>query len=376
VTTESNNFGVLRLCLAGAVIVGHASEMVDGNRAREPLWMLTNTISLGELAVAGFFLLSGYLITASIMRSNDLKAYAMARMLRIYPAFGLAYLISVFILGPLVEARVWDHLPTTLLYLLFLQPPISYPGQFPGLVHYPYLNGAMWTIAYEFRCYILIAMLWQIGVLQRRRVIVSLTLVAIAGTIISSASRVHAELDVLSDLGRPLWITGSLYEGLKFSAAFLFGSSTYLYRDYVLPRLSGLLATLSVLIAAVLIINHPHVAQAALIVFGGIALFWLALKARLGMVQRINGKWDISYGTYLYGAPIATYIRWVWPEFTPFELGSVTLVLSLACGCASWWGLERWIKVRRKNSGPDRPALNPIDAANPVAIPIMYSGRT
>lgn len=343
---ESNNFGVLRLCLAATVIIGHAPEMVDGNRVREPLWMLTNTLSLGELAVTGFFLLSGYLITASMMKSNDLQAYAVSRTMRIYPAFIAAYLISVFILGPLVGAKVWDRLPTTFLHLLFLQPPISYAGQFPGLVHYPYLNGAMWTIAYEFRCYVLIAVLWNLKILQHRHVIALLTFLALFALTASSSFRVRAEMDALSNLARPLLVFGSLYEGLKFTAAFLFGSSIYLYRDEFGTRSSVVLVILSTLVAVVLILNHPHIAQVALIVFGGIGLFWLALKANLGVFQRLNSKWDISYGTYLYGAPIATYIRWVWPGVTPFELGSVTLILSLACGCVSWWGLERWMKGR------------------------------
>jgi peptidoglycan/LPS O-acetylase OafA/YrhL len=233
VVRNYNNFGVLRLCFAAAVIIGHAPEMVDGNRAREPLHMLTGTISLGELAVGGFFLLSGYLITASMLRANDLKTYSTGRLLRIYPAFIVAYLLSVFVLGPLVGAQIWTQLLTTLLHLIFLQPPIDYPGQFPGMVHFAHLNGAMWTIAYEFRCYILIAVLWKIGVLQQRRIMLALTILAVLATIGASASAVHESLNFMSDWGRPLWITGNLYEGARFTAAFLFGSSVFLYREQI-----------------------------------------------------------------------------------------------------------------------------------------------
>jgi peptidoglycan/LPS O-acetylase OafA/YrhL len=354
-----------------AVIVGHAPEMVDGNRGREPLHMLTGSISLGEMSVVGFFLLSGYLITASILKSEDLKAYAISRTLRIYPAFAVAYLLSVFVLGPLVGAQIWRHLPTTLLHLVFLQPPINYPGQFPGMVHYPLLNGAMWTIAYEFRCYILVGLLWKIGLLQRRSVMFSLTVLALLATVISSVYRVRVNLDLLSDLGRPLWISGSLYEGIRFTAAFLFGSSLYLYRDWITPRLSGLVALVSAVLGAVILTNHPHIAHVALIVFGGFALLWLALKARLGGFQKINSKWDISYGTYLYGAPIATYIRWIWRDVTPLELGSWTLALSLMCGCASWWGIERWTKLQRKAAGFNGSVLPEINGS-----PNRGPGRT
>jgi peptidoglycan/LPS O-acetylase OafA/YrhL len=260
-------------------------------------------------------------------------------------------------------------------HLVFLQPPIAYPGQFPGMLHYPLLNGAMWTIAYEFRCYILIGFLWKIGVLQRRQTMAVLTLLAILGTFISSVYRIHAGLDFLSNFGRPLWITGSFFEGLKFTAAFLFGSLFYLYRDVILPRSSGLFALLSGLLALVMMTNHPHISQPVLIVFGGLALFWLALRAKLGAVQRINSKWDISYGTYLYGAAIATYIRWLWPDVTPVALAAWTLALSLTCGCASWWGIERWTKMRPKvrDQGPKFSETSGSAALSP--IPRAYSGR-
>jgi uncharacterized membrane protein len=38
--------------------------------------------------------------------------------------------------------------------------------------------------------------------------------------------------------------------------------------------------------------------------FGAIALYWLAFRARLGRIQRVNNRVDISYGTYLYSWPV------------------------------------------------------------------------
>ncbi|AYJ85740.1 acyltransferase [Sphingomonas paeninsulae] len=264
----------------------------------------------------------------------------------------------------------------TLVHLIFLQPPIDYPGQFPGMVHYPHLNGAMWTIAYEFRCYILIAVLWKLGALQQRRIMLALTILAVLTTIGASAAAVHEKLNFLSDWERPLWITGNLYEGVRFTAAFLFGSSIYLYREQIIPRLTATAAMVSVIVGALLITGHPHITQASLIIFGGFALFWLAIKAPFGRFQRINDKWDISYGTYLYGAPIATYLRWVCPDITAFELGSMTLALALLFGCASYWGVERWAKVRTRKSNVVE--ANPLNiTASSILIPSSkaYSGR-
>jgi peptidoglycan/LPS O-acetylase OafA/YrhL len=351
---HQNNFGFMRLVLASLVIVGHAPEMVDGNRMREPLTVLTQTVSLGELAVGGFFLLSGYLITSSMINTADVVRYAQKRILRIYPAFIIAFLLSTFALGPLVGADVTSQLPNAFLHMVMLWPPVNYPGQFPGMAAHPFLNGAMWTIAYEFRCYILVAALWSLGILQRRRMMLALTLVTLLIVVMSSFAPIGTRLQGLSYRGHLYILTGNLLPAVRLISFFLVGSSLYLFRDKVLPRLTGSSATLALIVGAILI-RDEHVAQLALATCGAAVLFWLALKASIGPFQKINDKWDISYGVYLYGWPIAIYLRWAYPTLTPLELAGATLPLAALAGAASYWGLEKWVKVpARKPALPER----------------------
>ena len=183
--SHKNNIGLLRLLFASLVIIGHAPEMMDGNRSHEPLTMIFHSLSLGELSVDAFFLLSGYLITRSMIGTGSLSRYLERRVLRIYPAFIVAYLLSVFVLGPFVHAQPWMELPSTFLRLVMLKNPMSYPGQLPGLF-YPDLNGAMWTISYEFRCYLLIGALGVLGLLTCRKSMIFLTALAIVSSIIAT----------------------------------------------------------------------------------------------------------------------------------------------------------------------------------------------
>jgi peptidoglycan/LPS O-acetylase OafA/YrhL len=99
-----NNFGLLRLIFAMCVLVSHSIELVDGNRSREPLTFIFGTLSLGELGVDGFFLVSGYLIAQSFENSASVLLYLGKRILRIYPAFVVAFVLSIVVVGPLSPA--------------------------------------------------------------------------------------------------------------------------------------------------------------------------------------------------------------------------------------------------------------------------------
>jgi peptidoglycan/LPS O-acetylase OafA/YrhL len=369
-----NNVGLLRLIFAATVIVGHAPEMMDGNRSREPLTAIFHTLSLGELAVDAFFLLSGYLIAQSMARTGSLRSYLERRVLRIYPAFVVAYLLSVFVLGPIVGAHPWSFLPTTLARLVILHSPEIYPGQLAGLP-YPDLNGAMWTISYEFRCYLLVAVLGISGLLSRKRVMLGLTIMAMAVSVLYTFHLGHAPKTVVAATGHlapsrlhafVMMLIGNKQSTIRLTAIFLVGVCFYVFRDVVFPALKAPVAISCAIVAAFLMYRDIHFAEFGLTTFGAATLFWLAFNARLGHLQRINDDWDISYGVYLYGWPIATLIRWENPGISPWLLASLTLPLALAFGAASWWSLERWTKDWvRSRSVPATPPVLPLTSQHP-----------
>lgn len=340
---HANNFGVIRLFLAALVIIGHAPEQVDGNPAREPLFWLTGTTYLGGTAVFGFFLLSGYLITQSMIRTGNIRIYMAKRLLRIVPGFVVAYLISVFLLVPALggSEALYGRLDSIVLHLIFLnQPPLLLDGIEP---HYSTINGALWTISYEFRCYLLIALLWAVGVLQRPRM-----LLIIAGglcllTLITTFDVIARPLDELTYGRLRSLVLGVPTRNIPYAAAFAVGAVVYVYRGTVLPFLSGRLALITVPVLLVGLL-FAHLALLSVILCGAVILFWLALKANFGPVQKINDQWDISYGTYLYGWPCAMLLLVPYPSISPWLLGPLTLVMALLCGCASWWIVERRFK--------------------------------
>jgi peptidoglycan/LPS O-acetylase OafA/YrhL len=68
---HSNAFGFLRLLFASLVIFSHVSEIVDKNAIRELLYRITGDMTFGRFAVWGFFVISGYLITGSLLASSS-----------------------------------------------------------------------------------------------------------------------------------------------------------------------------------------------------------------------------------------------------------------------------------------------------------------
>ena len=338
-----NAFGVLRLLFASLVIVAHTPELHDGNRSRELLTTVFGTLSFGELAVDGFFLVSGYLIAGSFLSRPQTSAYLIKRVARIYPAFCIASLLCVVFVAPLAGATPADMLASlgeNLWAMIWLHQPKT-PGVFAG-TPYAVLNGAVWTINYEFRCYLLVLALGLTQILNRPLAVFALAALCLAAF----------ESHVLHHFSPDFRLMGVFLAGVLF----------FLLRDKIRYTI-GRFWIAFVLAAACL--RFPVLAEPGLALFGGYCIFAIAELGAGWRIAKINNRDDISYGVYLYAWPIEKLIFWWFPATPLLAAATATFLIACAFGWLSWHGVEKRVMqaIRRLDSHRASGAFDSIPSA-------------
>lgn len=329
---SQNNFGFLRLFLATLVILAHAPESLDGNRSREILTRLFGTLSFGEVAVDAFFILSGYLITASFQRSASTKDYLLKRILRIYPGYLVAFVFSLLVVGYFAGGNLHSLMAPRaaleqIVRMALLHWP-TLPGAFAGLP-YDILNVSMWTIHYEFNCYLLVAILSAIGLLQRRMIFLAMSAVFVAIGLTHFLPQISLPLEKL---------TGTFSDNTRLFAAFSCGACFHLFRDRITYDWKKALLAALLCFGALF---SPHLAEPAVVILGGYLMFWFAFNVKNEALARIGVKTDVSYGLYLYAWPIQNLIVLNYRTISPWLLFLITTILAAICGFLSWTFIEK-----------------------------------
>lgn len=338
VASRANNFGTLRLLFAALVILAHAPELVDGDRSRELLTRVFGTVSFGEVAVDGFFLVSGYLITASYRAKSSFTDYLMRRVRRIYPGFVVASLLCIAVVAPLAGGDLAAvSLPETLARLALLLMPVV-PGAFADLP-YPLLDGSMWTIPCEFGCYLLLGLVGTARALRRR----GRYLAMLAGLSLLLVLRW-----LYLPIGHPGDGLGSLSEMIRLSFVFACGGAFQLFADRIVYTGRG--AACAALLLLPLLFSPP-LAEPAFALFGGYLIFWFAFAVRPLALSRATAQVDPSYGLYLYAWPIQNLLIARMPGLSPWAGAALTLAAALPLGILSWYLVERPMLRRQGSAG-------------------------
>ena len=95
---RDNNFNLIRFLAASTVLLDHSFALVAPERAASAV-VDVGGLELARVAVDVFFIVSGFLVTRSVLTQPTLVLdYAAARFLRLFPALLAACIFIAFLL--------------------------------------------------------------------------------------------------------------------------------------------------------------------------------------------------------------------------------------------------------------------------------------
>ena len=317
-----NNFNLMRLIFALMVVAYHVVIAVpDWKAAFYPQMALA-----AEVGVQGFFILSGYLVYASLERSSSLTDYAEKRFRRVYPAYAFVILATVgmaLIVTPGAREDligVARYTGWNLIFANFMEP--SLPGVFVGNPTTE-VNGALWTLKIEVMFYLFLPILLWLLRLGGGYDWIGCILIYVGAEVWRAWFNEVGQFEIARQFPGQLsfFLTGMMLQAANLSG----------------PRLhiAGLAG--GVLFAASLILPPAEFARA----FGlGAFVVWLATgTVRLPDPARFG---DLSYGIYIVHAPIIQ----VCIATGVFAIGAsvgagVAVAASLVAAFALWHLIEK-----------------------------------
>jgi len=382
---RENAIGLLRLGFALVVVVSHCWPL--GLGAADPLTAASHgQTDAGAMAVAGFFVLSGLLVTRSALRCSPGR-FAWHRALRILPGYWVCMLAMTLGLGPLLwwvrEGSLAGYAGTDPGPLAYLTgnwfTAMRQWGIGDLLTTTPYghekgygvLNGSLWTLRYELLCYAVVGVLAVAGVVRRRPAVVCWLAGVVYGMVLmdwlvndrwGTAKSLLPDLHgvpLLGDLGGP-----SLF---GFALVFAIGAVAAVRPDRF-PVSTRLAAVAAVVLPVTLLAGGWDVA-------GAPAFAYLTLYAGLRAPRRVaarSPRADLSYGVYIYAFPIQQVLALLHLQRLGLAaFAALSLAGALVAGWVSWHVVER-PALRLKDVAPPAlvraaPRPGPRHAATPAA---------
>ncbi|AZA90908.1 Uncharacterized protein conserved in bacteria [Chryseobacterium nakagawai] len=324
-----NNFNWLRLLFSTLVIFSHSFDLTGGE---DFLFTITKTTSFGAIAVAFFFVLSGYLIFQSLENSKSLFDYFWKRVLRLFPGLFVMLCFSMLIMifinyKVLFYKDFWFYLPNN---LSLYRVQYNVPGIFANNPYPNAINGSLWSLAYEFSMYIVVSFLFFINLETIRKFLL------IFG-FLTSICFTALNPDFLKEFFNLINLEPILF--WKLSSLFFGGALMNLKK---LKKIKWNPFLFSILLASIAIsfyykvfeITSPFLFPLLVIPLGEAYFKVFQLPKKLG---------DISYGVYIY----AFFIQQLFMTFlnlSPVLLFTLSTIVTYILSYFSWHLVEKQMK--------------------------------
>ncbi len=324
--SRRNNLTAIRFVLAWMVIFAHSFALQPATGVRNPLgFLLQGSTTTGQMAVDGFFAISGFLVAGSLI-NRGLIDYALSRALRVLPGLAVCVLLTVFVLGPLVtsvsvaeyfsDSHTYQYLHNALAvpFMVYTLPGVFESNQSASV------NGSLWSISYEVRCYIVLGVTGLLGVLRNKRV-ANVLLGGLAIVLLASYVAPHL-FDTQQHIASALlcFVIG----------VFFFANRDKLILDVRLTAVALLILYFS--------FGEPWYRYLYPLAWAYL-LFYLAYRTPFLNLDGTVG--DCSYGIYIYAFPVQQLTAWLIPAGTPYTNLMISTLVVIPIAWLSWVYIEK-----------------------------------
>jgi peptidoglycan/LPS O-acetylase OafA/YrhL len=318
----------IRLLAAIGVLISH-SYPVSGE-GPDPF---IGNIPVGELAVSVFFVLSGFFIYSSSAQ-HSLKEFTFLRAARIFPALVLVNTTVIFLIGPILSihggnTNYWLTNSSPLSYFFYNSSLVfglqSGIGTLLSSVPFPHvINGSLWTLPTEIKCYVLCALLALISKLVKNNLPVYSCMILFAAIYVLNLLEIS--------------LTQSIFTIASLKLFLIFFTGAVCARVNLPPNLKfGGWLFLTVIITLIFLLIPRD-----LLPF----FFWLVIPLIAYTPMRIVryfgflNQRDYSYGMYLWAFPIAQVMVYFEVVDAALPLAISGGLITLLCALLSWHLLE------------------------------------
>lgn len=327
-----NNFDLLRLMAAVEVVFDHYFEHLQISISHTALkWLYLFP------GVPVFFVISGYLISASYERNSSIKNYIRNRALRIYPGLWGCIIITLIIFTltgvNFLNTQTIAWLPAQLIGLIYT------PNFLAGYGFGSY-NGSLWTIPIELQFYIVMPLCYFLAPKNKRNAwFIGLFILFLA---LNLAYQLTPLGDKLSKLLRYsfiphfyLFLLGVIFQRLRiYSSKLIYGKALYWIVIYVA--------------FSMFFFDRMNAVYFTVMQYIFLAFTTLSMAYTLpGLANKVLRKNDISYGIYIYHGLILTVI--VELHLQAHINLPIVLGLTVVMAALSWLFIEKpFIKRKEK----------------------------
>ena len=328
-SNRNNHFNLIRFAAAFTVLFAHSADLIG---AKLPLQSVIEDYGffIGNIAVNVFFVVSGFLVTASLFNRGNIAAFFWARFLRIFPGLWVATLLTVFGLGVWATRLPVDEYltsPVTHFYLWRNLTIVSgigryLPGVFEASPCYQIVNASIWTIPIEWRLYEYLALIWVVlSLIPKYR---------------RQAFRIVAPLAAATLF---VFIVSGHRDNSGAVATYLFfaGSSIFILGDKIPVMFKAVPALIAALIVAAF--DRQLLFVAYLLVSPLLVLNLAYAPGRV--LLNFNKLGDYSYGVYIYAFPIQQTLIYLKPDISLGALMIYSSVLTSGAAILSWRLIEK-----------------------------------